>query len=376
MAAGGLIQIDSSGKMIIGSSGGTSGALTIDNSLVFSSEGTIQANVVVNGTLETFNAGWPANKLNVTGEVTGTGNVSVVQELDVGGAIGSDVMISLFSNGGSNAGLLRLADPTEDSGTFVTMSTGSVIVLTGLSYDNVFWDSDGLHVTGTSAPLTLKTSGDHSFQSFIVKPDAISGTDIVVICFCAGTLISTGRGEVAVETLKRGDMVLTTKGQVVPVSWVGRQTVSTRFADPLRVLPIRIKAGALRDSVPSRDLLLSPDHAILVGDILVQAGALVNGTSIIRETNVPQTFTYFHVELDDHSLILAENTPAETFIDNVDRLAFDNWAEHESLYPGGNAIVEMPYPRAKAHRQVPRAIREQLAKRAAILIREAQEVAA
>jgi hypothetical protein len=151
------------------------------------------------------------------------------------------------------------------------------------------------------------------------------------------------------------------------VSWIGRQTVSTHFGDPLRVLPIRIKASALGDRVPCRDLLLSPDHAILINDVLIQAGALVNGTSIVRETNVPQTFTHYHVELDDHSLILAENTPAETFIDNVDRLGFDNWQEHEALYPEGKPIVEMPYPRAKAHRQVPRAIREQLAARGAAL---------
>jgi hypothetical protein len=144
----------------------------------------------------------------------------------------------------------------------------------------------------------------------------------------------------------------------------------------LRVVPIRIKAGALGHNVPSRDLLLSPDHAILLGDILAQVGALVNGTSIVREYNVPRTFTYYHVEVDDHSLILAENTPAETFIDNVDRLAFDNWREHEALYPDGKPIVEMPYPRAKSHRQVPRAIREQLSTRSAILTGEPQHVAA
>ena len=99
--------------------------------------------------------------------------------------------------------------------------------------------------------------------------------------------------------------------------------------------------------------------------MLIQAGALVNGTSIVRETDVPQIFTYYHVELDDHSLILAEDTPAETFVDNIGRLAFDNWEEHEALYPEGKPIVEMAYPRAKAHRQVPRAIREKLGQRAA-----------
>src|ERR1700716_3436145 len=96
------------------------------------------------------------------------------------------------------------------------------------------------------------------------------------------------------------------------LGWLGRQTVSLGFADPLRVLPIRIKAGALGDNIPSRDLLLSPDHAVLIDDVLIQAGALVNGVSIIRETNVPQTFTYYHIELDGHELILAEGAPAET----------------------------------------------------------------
>ena len=111
-------------------------------------------------------------------------------------------------------------------------------------------------------------------------------------------------------------------------------------------------------------MLVSPDHALLVEGALIQAGALVNGTSIVRETNVPMTYTYYHVEVEDHSLILAENAPAETFVDNVDRLAFDNWAEHEELYPNGKQVLELPYPRAKAHRQVPVSIRVMLAARA------------
>ncbi|HSV24169.1 MAG TPA: Hint domain-containing protein [Xanthobacteraceae bacterium] len=197
-----------------------------------------------------------------------------------------------------------------------------------------------------------------------------------LLCFLAGTRVRTPLGEMPVEELKRGDLVLTTQGCAMPVCWIGRQTVSTTFADPLRVLPIRIKAGALGFHVPSRDLLLSPDHAVLVGDILIQAGALVNGTSIVRETNVPTTLSYYHIELDDHSLILAENTPAETFVDNVDRLAFDNWDEYEALYPGGRSVEEMPHPRAKAHRQVPPDVRAMLGARAALIGNAVEPVAA
>jgi hypothetical protein len=194
--------------------------------------------------------------------------------------------------------------------------------------------------------------------------NAATAAQIDVFCFMAGTLIRTPDGEAAVETLKRGDLVLTADGASKPVRWVGRQTVSAIFGDPLRNWPIRVKAGALADNVPSRDLLLSPDHALLVGGVLIQASALVNGTSIVRESKVPSVFVYYHVELDDHSLILAENTPAETFIDNADRLNFDNWAEHDALYPEGKPLVEMAIPRAKGRRQVPMRIRAALDARA------------
>jgi Hint domain len=113
-------------------------------------------------------------------------------------------------------------------------------------------------------------------------------------CFMRGTMISTPSGARPVETLERGDLISTVDGRALPVTWVDHQTVSTRFADPIRVLPIRIKASALRENMPSCDLLLSADHAILVDDVLIQAGALVNGSSVVRETNVPETFTCYH----------------------------------------------------------------------------------
>ena len=203
----------------------------------------------------------------------------------------------------------------------------------------------------------------------------VLGYDLAPHCFMAGTLIRTPQGEIPVERLSRGVLVTTVDDRAATVAWIGRRTVSTLFADPVRVLPVRIKAGAFGDNTPKRDLLLSPDHAVFLNDILVQAGALVNGSSIVREQNVPVQFTYYHIELDDHSLIFAENTPAETFIENVDRLGFDNWQEHEALYPDGKPIVEMPYPRAKAHRQVPRVILEKLAERAAMLMGNPQRAA-
>ncbi len=188
-----------------------------------------------------------------------------------------------------------------------------------------------------------------------------------VICFMAGTMVSTPGAAAAIETLAPGDLISLSDGGVAPIRWIGRNTVSTRFADPLRVLPIRIKAAALGAELPTRDLLVSPCHALLVDGILVQAGALVNGTSIVRESNVPEIFTYYHIELTGHSLILAEGVPAETFIDNIDRMNFDNWEEQEALADRATPMLELELPRAKAERQVPMALRARLMSRASAL---------
>jgi hypothetical protein len=264
----------------------------------------------------------------------------------VGGA-GNDVL----SGGGGN--------DTIDAGA----GSGDKVIYAGNRSDYSI-----VYNGGSSYTVTDLRGGSPDGTDTVVNTEQLQFADtLVAICFMAGTRVLTPAGERAVETLVAGDLVLTAEGEVRPVRWLGRQTISTRFADPLRALPIRIRKDALADAVPARDLLISPDHALRINDILVQAAALVNGVSITRETDVPEVFVYYHVELDDHSLILAENTPAETFIDNVDRLAFDNWPEHEALYPEGKPIVEMPYPRAKAHRQVPRSVRDQLVARSAAL---------
>lgn len=245
------------------------------------------------------------------------------------------------------------------------------IDVAGAAGDEVHFNAktDILTITNAAGAVEeqIQLSGNYKNQAFNLTYDAATHKDTVTvsaICFMAGTMIRTPGGEVPVESLKRGDLVLSADGTPKPVTWLGRQTISTIFSDPIRVWPIRIKAGALAENVPSRDLVLSPDHAVFVDGALIQAGALVNGSSIVRENNVPRVFTYYHIELDDHSVILAEGTPAETFIDNVERLAFDNWAEHEELYPDGKDMVELPYSRAKSQRQVPVSIRVLLAERA------------
>jgi hypothetical protein len=223
---------------------------------------------------------------------------------------------------------------------------------------------------GTNLVDSLTLAGDYTQQDFVLGLDPRNPLpghfDVVeIVCFFGGTRIATPTGERDIETLTTGDMVLTREGDACPVRWLGRNTVSTRFQDPLRCLPIRIRAGALGEGLPRRDLLVSPGHAMFLDGFLVQAGAMVNGVTVVRETDVLEVFTYYHIELDTHRLIFAEGAATESFIDNVDRMAFDNWDEHPA--PDTDEMIELPYARAKAARQLPRSVARLLSERMAVL---------
>jgi hypothetical protein len=132
------------------------------------------------------------------------------------------------------------------------------------------------------------------------------------VCFLPGTAIATPAGEVAVERLAIGDLVTTAQGRAVPVRWIGRQTLSTLFGPPERLMPVRVQAGALGGGLPLRDLVLTADHALLIDGLLINAGALVNGASIdwVPISELGERFTVYHVETEDHDIILAEGAPA------------------------------------------------------------------
>jgi hypothetical protein len=180
-------------------------------------------------------------------------------------------------------------------------------------------------------------------------------------CFASGTLIATPDGERAVEVLKIGDLVTTADGRTVPVRWMGRQTVHKAFASA-RVQPVRIAAGAFGGRAPYRDLVLTSDHAVILDGVAINAGALVNGTSIqiVPMELQPDLVTYHHVETDSHDIILANGLPAETYVDFVRRQAFDNYQDYLSLYGEERSIAAMPVPRASSARLIPAAVRMHL----------------
>jgi hypothetical protein len=170
--------------------------------------------------------------------------------------------------------------------------------------------------------------------------DTLSGIEILAFadetiqapCFAQGTHILTLSGEVAVQDLRVGDILVTGMGgPPQAIRWIGGRRVEChRHPYPHKVLPIRIAAHAFGFGHPHRDLFLSPDHAVFAEGVLIPVKHLVNGTTVHRVA--AQNLTYYHVELDQHDAILAEGLLCESYLDTGDRAAFEGGAATE-LYP-------------------------------------------
>jgi hypothetical protein len=119
-----------------------------------------------------------------------------------------------------------------------------------------------------------------------------------------------------VETLAAGDVVVTASGEMRTVKWTGHRLIDCRsHVNRPSVLPIRIAAEAFGPNRPSQDLYLSSGHSIcvdLIGEVFIPVGHLINGATIAR-IDVDEV-SYWHVELDTHDVLLANNLPAESYM--------------------------------------------------------------
>jgi Hint domain len=166
----------------------------------------------------------------------------------------------------------------------------------------------------------------------LIEPDGDGGDGDGQACYVTGTRLTAPEGAVRVEDVAVGTMVLTASGESRAVRWVGHRTVNCALApDPAAVWPIQIKAGAFADQLPTRDLWVSPGHSIFVSGVLIQAEKLVNGATIVQ---VPtESIEYWHVELDQHDVLLAEGLAAESYLDQGNRTAFANGGAFVDAHP-------------------------------------------
>ncbi len=192
-----------------------------------------------------------------------------------------------------------------------------------------------------------------------------SNIEKVIPCFTPGTRIVTDHGEVAVQDLRPGDMILTRDNGFQPLIWAGSRVlaVADLVLQP-QLCPIRISAGALGFGLPVRDMMVSPQHRMLIegpraemlfgeAEVLVAAAHLTRLPGI--EPAFPQGVTYVHILFDGHEIVCADGAwsesfqPAQRMMDGMDAAQAD---EILALFPDlPRAEVAFPAARLslKAH---------------------------
>ncbi|KRS12512.1 2,3,4,5-tetrahydropyridine-2,6-carboxylate N-succinyltransferase [Roseovarius atlanticus] len=191
------------------------------------------------------------------------------------------------------------------AGSTVTLATGQVVLVNADGTITVEGDGDVEEVNFT---YTVESANGQSDVGFVTLNS--------VPCFVAGSRILTECGDVPVEQLRAGDLVLTRDEGLQPLRWVGHREVPGVGA----FAPVRILANTFGEH---NELWLSPLHRVLIRDslaellfgereVLVAAKDLVNDRSV-RRVEV-ETVDYFHLLFDRHQVIMSEGLPTESFL--------------------------------------------------------------
>jgi hypothetical protein len=148
--------------------------------------------------------------------------------------------------------------------------------------------------------------------------------DQVVICFTPGTCLATVRGEVAVENLREGDRVITRDNGIKTLAWAGkRDFTGPELASRPEFNPVHISKGALGNDMPKRDMVVSPNHRMVItssiADVLFgEREVLVAAKHLTSLDGVDQVATpavqYIHLMFEQHEIVLANGAWTESFL--------------------------------------------------------------
>ena len=182
-----------------------------------------------------------------------------------------------------------------------------------------------------SSPTTVPvTSGQTGKPTTVTPTDTKTGQPV---CFLRGTRVMTVGGEVAIEDLYdryrndelRGDDRAVTALDGAPatlsIRWMGRRHIGRREVERGGDYPVRVRQDAVAAGIPCRDLLVTPEHCLFVDGRLIPARMLVNDRSIILDRGIAE-FEIYHLELERHSILLAERMTVESYLDTGNRNSF------------------------------------------------------
>ncbi|MFA9230416.1 MAG: Hint domain-containing protein [Microgenomates group bacterium] len=192
-------------------------------------------------------------------------------------------------------------------------------------------DFDTLNLRGTG-PVRITYSATNPENGIVEFLDAnrvvtgsmtFSNIENVIPCFTPGTLIATPRGEVQVQDLRVGDRVVTRDNGLQQIRWIGTKPMSWKdFAANAHLKPILVQAGSLGLGLPERDMMVSPNHRVLVAndrtqlyfdehEVLVAAKHLVGAGGIAVVDSIGTS--YVHFMCDQHEVVLSNGAWTETF---------------------------------------------------------------
>jgi hypothetical protein len=115
-----------------------------------------------------------------------------------------------------------------------------------------------------------------------------------------GTGVKTINGEVPIETLRIGDLVVTGDNRAVPIKHIENIVVAQCEQNNV---PYIIEKDAFGPNLPPNKLFVSPRHAIqLKGDLweIPREAAKGNKKVYLDESSLGKTIVYYHISLPDY----------------------------------------------------------------------------
>ncbi|MEP3677061.1 MAG: cadherin-like domain-containing protein [Sulfitobacter sp.] len=258
----------------------------------------------------------------------------------INGALGDDTLNGGDGddsiNGGSGDDLIDGGDGNDtltggaDQDTFVNVNPGDVVdgSETGVDFDVL--DLTGSAPEGGSLSVTLDDDNEENGVVDFFNADGsdagqlvFTNIEEVIPCFTPGTLIATPKGERKVEELEIGDRIITRDNGMQEIRWIGRREMSgEELAAKEHLRPVLIREGALGNGLPERDMMVSPQHRVLIAndktamyfeerEVLVAAKHLTDMEGI-DVVDVSHT-SYIHIMFDQHEVVLSDGTWTESF---------------------------------------------------------------
>jgi hypothetical protein len=252
----------------------------------------------------------------------------------------------LFDGDGEAAGDDEIGSDPDQIATITTPQ--GVVLGSGQVYDEEY--SEIAMPSGTGWLERIEIGGQHFgymtnvplepgvtypvnyMQDIKVSSDAIDYMALQsVVCFGPDVRIGTLQGARRAADLRSGDRVLTRDSPPQPILVAMSSAPPHRTAlSPSDWMPVQIAAGALGPGQPLRDMLLSPDHRVLLRsaradllfaapEVFVSARMLVD-CGLARQVAVPPGWRYIHLMCSAHQVIRADGLWSETLLTGPEAL--------------------------------------------------------